>query len=110
LSAIIETVDAADTIDEIVRSEAIDALWIGQRDLVDDLARHRPEADADRVVAEILDSFRESGRTWGMGAADYGGLEAALSAGAHRCALYWERYQIRELGNIASNLRSRREV
>lgn len=104
LSAIIETVDANNAIDDFTSSASVDLLWVGQRDLIDDYAAQGIGIDPDSVIRDLHVALRRSGKPWGIGAGDDEGLTSATELSPSRYAVYWESYQLTRLSLLRASI------
>lgn len=94
VTVLFETVDATESVAEIVASEHFEGGWVGPADLAADLrARGRTEPDAlERATRQIVNGLRSQRKSVGLPAAGVDGIAPAFDAGADRVALYWERH------------------
>jgi 2-keto-3-deoxy-L-rhamnonate aldolase RhmA len=92
LSIVIETVEAADGLEQFADSPSILGLWMGPRDLEDDMREKGRGGSGD--MGAVLDDLiaRAGGRhaAIGLGVAEPAAIPLAFDRGAARCALFWE--------------------
>jgi 4-hydroxy-2-oxoheptanedioate aldolase len=81
---ILETVEAAEAIDELVRVPGVDALWLGTFDLCLGLGLdplELPHPQVDEIVARVLAAAREAGVAVGANAPTPGAVPERLAEG-----------------------------
>lgn len=102
ISVIIETAEAVDLADEIAAAEQVDGVWLGPRDLEDDLRRRGAQVDMAELVAGLEARLRGRRPQLGVNAVDEAGLRRAFERGADRCTLYWDVYLRERLVALAA--------
>ncbi|MEV0590321.1 aldolase/citrate lyase family protein [Nonomuraea cavernae] len=109
ISMIVETLDAVRALPQIIATDHLSSYWIGHKDLFDDYVREfGDKAGFEDFVREIVETFRQSGVSFGWGVPEPSDVESVWTAGATRCAWYWDLHLPRHLARSAASRLERR--
>lgn len=103
VSIIVETLDAVRALPRLLENGRLFSFWLGHNDLSDDYAREYGNTEGfEDYVAEVFETLRQAGASFGHGVPDPSEAELVWASGATRCALYWDVHLHRHLARSVS--------